>query len=113
MTRTTSGAGADRRKAWWSLALLPVGFVAAFVVGEGLLALYGQEPHADQMPPWWAVMGAGVPALVVFAVPMLVTLHFGRRAVAAGDDRARVPMTIAVVITVVFMLQNAVAFLLG
>ena len=54
---TTSRRRSDRRKAWWSLALLPPAFVGAFVVGEGLVALYGFEAHGDLRPPLWVVLG--------------------------------------------------------
>ena len=40
-------------------------------------------------------------------------MHFGRQAVAMGDRRARVPMTIALVVATFFVLTNALAPLLG
>lgn len=103
----------DRTKAWWSLVLLPPAFVAAFVVGEGLLTLYGYDTDGSTTPPVWAILAAGLPALVVFAVPALVSTYFGRRGVAAGDPSARVPMLVAIALTVLFAVQNLVAFLLG
>ena len=115
MTTTTGHRArrSDRARSWWSLALLPVAFVAAFVVGEGLFALYGYEVHGEQAPPWWAVAGAALPALAVFAVPMALALHFGRRALLAGDEGAKLPMAIGVAVTAVFVLQNTLAFLVG
>jgi len=110
---TTSRRRSDRRKAWWSLALLPPAFVGAFVVGEGLVALYGFEAHGDLRPPLWVVLGAGVPALLVFSVPAALSAHFGRRALAAGDLRARTPMAIGIAVTLLFVGQNLLVLLVG
>lgn len=113
---TTTGHRArrsDRARSWWSLALIPVAFVAAFVVGEGLLALYGYEAHGEPAPPGWAIAGAALPALAVFAVPMVLALRFGRRALLAGDEGAKLPMAIGVAVTTVFVLQNTLAYLVG
>lgn len=107
-TRTRS----DRARAWWSLALLPPAFVAAFVLGEGLLALYGYDVDGRTPPPW-AVLGAAGPALVVFCLPAVVTVHLGRRAVAAGDPGGRLPVAIALAVTVLFLALNLLAPLLG
>ena len=60
------------RRAWLSLLLYPLAFVAAFVVGEGLVALYGYEPNGDDLVPLWVALAAGVPALGVFSVPAAV-----------------------------------------
>ena len=103
----------DRTRAWWSVALLLPAFVAAFVVGEGLITLYGYETDAAESPPGWAILAAGVPALLILAVPAMVVTHFARRGLAAGDPGARTPMLVAIGITVLLVLQNLVAYLLG
>ena len=113
MGTTAPRTRSDRIRAWWSLALLPPAFVVAFIVGEGLITLYGYEIDAAESPPRWAILGAGVPALLVFAVPAMVTTHFARRGLAAGDQGARAPMLVAIGITAIFVLQNLAAFLLG
>jgi len=99
---------------WWSLLLYPFSFVAAFVVGDGLASLLGHpvgEGTGDL--PLWVVLAAGVPALLVFAVPAFVAVHFGRRAVAEGHPNAAVPMWLAVALAALFTLQNLVAYLVG
>jgi hypothetical protein len=111
MATVTTHTRNDRTRTWWSLALLPLAFVAAFVVGEGLLSLYGFEV-GDGTPPLWAILGASVPALLVFCVPAAVTVHLGRRALASGDDGARLPMAIAIAVTVLFLAQNVLTFVL-
>lgn len=113
MSTAAAHAHSDRTRTWWSLALFPLAFVAAFVVGEGLVTLYGYEVHAEASPPWWVVLAAGIPALLVFCVPAVVTVYVGRRALKAGDLGARVPMGIAIVLTALFVAQNLLAFLLG
>ncbi len=112
MTTKTERRMSDRTATWWSLALYPFAFVGAFVVGEGLASLYGYDGGAETAP-WWVMLGAGGPALLVLAVPALVAVHFGRRALRAGDEGAKVPMWIAVGLAVWFALQNALGFFLA
>ncbi len=58
-------------------------------------------------------IAATVPALVVFVLPAVLAVHFGRQALRLGDRRARVPVAVALVIAVGFVLTNALAPLLG
>jgi len=92
------------------LALLPLGFVGAFLVGEGLLSLtgYGSE-GAD--PPVWAVTVAAVPALVVFAAPAVLTVHFGRQAMRLGRSDARAPVVVALTVAGGFAVINLLSYL--
>ena len=113
MATVTTHTRSDRTRAWLSLVLLPLAFVAAFAVGEGLVALYGYEMRGDARPPLWVILGAGVPALLVFSVPAALSVHFGRRALAAGDLRARTPMAVGIAVTVLFFAQNLLAYLVG
>lgn len=100
------------RRSWWSLLGFVPSFFLAFLVGEGLIAAMGY-PVGDTSPPWGLAVAATVPALIVFVLPAGAAIHFGRQAVRRGDRRARVPMTIAVVLAVGFVLTNALAPLLG
>ncbi|MGB5758711.1 MAG: hypothetical protein WBM50_17490, partial [Acidimicrobiales bacterium] len=68
------GGDVAYRRAWWSLALYPLSFVAAFVVGEGLYSWLGGEDDAAA----WAVVVAGAPALIVFALPGFAAVMLGR-----------------------------------
>ncbi len=55
-------------RAWMALWLLPFAFGGAFLVGEGLNALFGYPPGgAEQAPPWVIVLST-LPAFAVFAV---------------------------------------------
>lgn len=106
---TTSAA---TRRAWLSILGFVPSLALAFVVGEGLLTAMGYEVGGDQ-PPWTVAVAASVPALLVFALPAVAAVLFGRQALRAGDRRARVPMTIAVTVAVGFVLLNGLAALVG
>jgi hypothetical protein len=49
------------RFAWISVALIPVAFVAAMLIGEGLISLQGNESGADQFPPFGVTLLAAIP----------------------------------------------------
>ena len=89
------------RRAWWSLLLFVVSFVAAFVVGEGLVSLYGYE-STDPDLPWWVPLAAGLPACLVFAAPLLLTWRLARRAGPAG----RTPLLVGSLFDLMFLGQN-------
>lgn len=94
--------------AWLSLVLFAPCFVAAFWIGEGLIAALGFEVGGPVHPPLWAGMLATVPALVAFALPLWPTWHFGRRAVRDGRRAGMVPFMIAGVVVLIFVVLNTV-----
>jgi hypothetical protein len=98
------------RRAWWSLALFPLSFVGAFLVGEGLYTLLTDDA-ADA--PVWAALAAGVPALVVFSVPAVLAVVLGRRAMRLGRDAGKVPAIVGLAVAVAFVAQNLLAFVVG
>jgi hypothetical protein len=83
---TDNAAGAARRGrralrlAWVSVALIPVGFVAAMFIGEGLLSAQGFESEAEEFPPLGVTLRAAVPAGLVMIAPALAAVVFGFRA---------------------------------
>lgn len=101
------------RRAWLSLLLYPVSIVGAFAVGEGLVSLYGYPSGGDEAVPFWVVLAAGVPSLLVFAVPGVLAVHFGRRAMRLGRRDAKTPAVIGAVLLVAFVAQNVLAYLAG
>ena len=101
------------RRAWLSLLLYPLAFVAAFVVGEGLVALYGYEPNGDDLVPLWVALAAGVPALGVFSVPAAVAWRYAGRAGHDDVHRVRLPAYLATVLAAAFVLANLASYLLG
>lgn len=100
------------RRAWIAVALIPVGFILALVLGEGLLSAYGYGTGEGD-PPFWAVLAAAGPALVVFAIPCAAAWVLGRRAAAAGEPNGTLPAWIGAVVGVLFVLQNLLAYVLG
>lgn len=101
----------DTRWAWWSLALMPLAFVAAFVVGEGIPAWLGYDVAAAG-PPWWVIAIALLSALVALAMPMLVTGLLSRRAAAAREPGAWIPLIVNASIVAGFALVNVVSGLM-
>lgn len=102
----------DLRRAWLALLLYPLSFVAAFAVGEGLASLMGY-PSGAESPPWFVPLFAGVPALIVFALPGLLSLKFGRRASRGGAESAMVPAVLGLVVALGFVGLNLLAFLVS
>lgn len=101
------------RRAWIMLALYPVSFAAAFVVGEGIVSAFGYSTGGDESVPFWLILLAGVPALVVFAVPGLLSAYYGRRAVRQGEPRGKVPALIGLLVAAGFVALNLLSYLIG
>ena len=102
---------ADRayRRAWWSLALYPVSFIAAFVIGEGLYsALGGGSGHLA----WWKPLAAATPAVLVFVLPGVLAVRFGRSAQRQGRPDGRYPAVVGAVIALGFVAMNVASFVL-
>jgi uncharacterized membrane protein len=93
------------RRAWATLALLPV----ALVVSVFLAPTLGIEEQAR------AAFGDFVIVLLVlaavFAVPVLLVWRFENLARRHGDNRARVPAVIVSVVAVAFLAINAGSWL--
>lgn len=96
-------ADRDYHRAWWSLALYPVTFVAAFAIGDALWALMGGG-EADQLG--WKPLLAAAPALLVFVLPGVLAVRFGRSARRRGRPAGRYPALIGVVIGALFVGVN-------
>ena len=102
-------AARDRRRAWMSLLLYPVGFVLAFAVGEGLATMLGYEPGEEVA--WYVPVLAGVPAVLLFVVPGLLALRYGRRALRGGDPGGLAPVVVGAVVALSFVGINLLGFL--
>lgn len=105
----------DRRstnltRAWIAVATIPVAFIVAFAVGEGLYALLGYKPE-DATEPFWVALVAGVPAIVLFLVPCVGAIWYGNRARAQGSHAALLPMVIGAVLGAWMVIMNLVSFL--
>ena len=100
----------DTRAAWACLVAAPVAFVLAFVVGEGLSSALGWDGVGP--PVWWVGVLSVAAALVVFSIPAVLATWFWSRAHRRGDDRARVPAAVLVVLSLGFLAMNLLAWAL-
>lgn len=105
-TRLEVDATTSLRRAWWSLLGFVVTFVVAFGVGEGLASALGHPPGDDQPAEPWVLLAAGLPALVVFALPAVPAVLYGQRAVRLGEPRGRRPALVALFVAGGFVLLN-------
>lgn len=97
------------RRAWWSLALYPVTFVAAFLIGEGLYSvLTGDQGNAA----WWEIVVTATPAILVFVIPGILAWAMGCRAVRLGRRDGNVPAFVGAAIAVAFVALNLFSGLL-
>ena len=108
VSRQPTAGDRDLRRAWWSLALYPVSFVLAFVIGEGLFSMLVEE-GADATV--WEILLAATPALLVFVAPGVAAYLFGRRARHGGREDALAPMVIGAVVGLGFVALNLLSFL--
>ena len=104
-------AARAHRLAWWSLALYPVSFAAAFVIGEGLASLLGYPSGEGETPPFWVMLTAATPAVLVFVVPGVVAVLLSRRARSLGRTGRSAPAIIGVTVAAAFLAQNALGYL--
>jgi hypothetical protein len=109
---TAARRAADRacRQAWWSLALYPVTFGAAFAIGEGLISTLAGDPGEADV---WEVLAAAVPALIVFAIPAILAVTLGRKAMRLGRQDGRVPAIVGAAISTGFIFLNVASYLVG
>lgn len=56
---------------------------------------------------------AGLPAILVFALPTLIVWYFGRQAVRRGHPEGRTPVIVAVVIAGGFLAMNLFQLVVG
>jgi hypothetical protein len=98
------------RRAWWLLALYPVSFVAAFVIGEGILSAITAN-NSD--PAFWQVLVAGTPALIVFVIPGILSVRQGRKAMGLGRQDGRVPAIVGAALAIGFVGLNVASYLVG
>ena len=92
-------------RAWVALALVPLAFIAAFVLAEVLYAATGHDPSSET-PPHWADAVALIPAGLVFVAPCVVAVVSGLRAVTAGRRAGYVPASIAVLVALGYTVLN-------
>jgi hypothetical protein len=109
-TGNTGGSTRDSRRslkfAWISVALIPVAFVAAMFIGEGLLSLQGFESGAEEFPPLGVTLLAAIPALLVMVAPAVAAVVFGFRARQRGAGTGIIPAVIGIVVIAYGIVAN-------
>ena len=80
-------------RAWISVALIPVAFVVAFAVSEGLYGLLGYKPE-EATEPLWVALVAGIPAVLLFLAPCVAAVLYGNRARTQGHRSGWVPLAV-------------------
>ena len=106
------GQSTNLKRSWTAVALIPVAFVLAFAVGEGLYAMLGYKPE-DATEPLWVALVAGVPAIVLFLVPCAAAVWYGQKARAEGHRAALLPVAVGAVLGLWMLIMNAVSLLAG
>lgn len=102
-----SGARPATRRAWIAVGLIPVAFIVAMVVGEGLAAALGYS-SPDEDAPIRVMALAGGAATLVFLVPCVAAWILGRRARAAGEPEGGTPALIGAIAGIAFVALNLV-----
>jgi hypothetical protein len=69
-----------------------------------LLAAFGHS--GDETVPVGIALMAGLPAILVFALPTLPVWHFGRRAERHGHPEGRTPVIVALAVSGAFLAMN-------
>ena len=99
------------RFAWIAVALIPVAFLAALFIGEGLMS-QGFESGADEFPPLGVTLLAGIPAGLVMIAPAVAAVVLGFRARRHGAATGIIPAVIGIVVVAYGILANLLQRLL-
>ena len=111
--RSSNPGEHDLRMAWVAVALLPVSFIVAMVVGDGLISLQGYGSGDDVAIPIGPVLLAGIPALLILITPGVAAVFYGRRAYRAGRAAGQLPAWIGGAVSAMALGQNLLAFIVG
>ena len=104
----------DVRWAWVCTALIPVGLVAAIVVGSVIASCARLRlRQARMLAPLGIALAAGIPAVLVGLLPAGLAVYLGLRARRAGDERGLVPAIVAGALGFGFVGINLLSYLVG
>jgi hypothetical protein len=99
--------------AWISVVLIPVAFIAAMFIGEGLLTVQGYDQEPGEFPPLGAALRAALPAGLVMMAPAIAAVVFGFRAHRHGTPNGIIPAVIGIVVVAYGLVANTVPWLLA
>ena len=106
----SKGPHRDLRNAWIAVALIPVAFAAAIVLGEVVIGALGY-PAGGKTPPAGLRAAVGVPATLLLIAPGVIAGIYGLRARRAGEPRGLLPGVIGIVAAALFLLQSILGFI--
>ncbi|RTL69562.1 MAG: hypothetical protein EKK42_05435 [Pseudonocardiaceae bacterium] len=92
------------------MAVTPLGYLAATLLGDGLLALQGYPSGAAPAP---AVAVAATPALALLLAPPVAAVVFGLRARSLGRASGAVPALLGGSVAIASLAVNLVALVHG
>ncbi|MBC7292238.1 MAG: hypothetical protein H5T83_13015 [Actinotalea sp.] len=95
------------------MALVPVAFVVAMLVGEGVGSLLGYDSGSAGFPPAQVFWLAGLPATLIGLTPAVFALVNGRRAEREGEPKGLVPTVIGAVVAVYWVLTPVLTGVVG
>lgn len=93
------------RRAWVSVALIPIFFFLAFAAGEGLYSVMGYDPGDA---PLGVDLLCGVVALLLSVAPCVAAVLYGSRAHRAGERWAMLPLIIGAAAGLFFLVLTVV-----
>ena len=95
-TLSVATARLPLRRAWWSVAFIPVGLGIALLLGESIPGFTGNGwTHTADLPQA-LVTGLTVVAVLLVALPSASAAWYGGRALRDGDRRGIAPLLIGV-----------------
>lgn len=106
----SNGPHRDLRRAWIAVALIPVAFAAAMVLGEVVIGALGY-PSGGQTPPVGLRTAVGIPATLLLVAPGVIGGIYGLRARRAGEPRGLVPGVIGLAVAGILLLQSILGFI--
>ncbi len=101
------GPGALTR-AWIAVVLIPVFFVIAIGVGEGIISLLGYTAGTGNNPVW-VILVSDLAALAVVLLPCVAAVIFGRLAYRRSDRRGLFPVVLGSVVGLGWLILTIVS----
>jgi hypothetical protein len=110
MKNDPKGSHRDLRNAWIAVALIPVAFAAAIMLGEVVIGALGY-PAGGKTPPAGLRAAVGIPATLLLVAPGVIAGIYGLRARRAGEPRGLVPGVIGIAAAAILLLQSILGFI--
>lgn len=111
-SRDRARAGTSLARAWTAVGLVPVAFLIAFGLGQGLYAVLGYLPE-DAVVPLWVSLVANVPGILLFLVPCVAAVRYGTRAWAEGRRQGWLPAALGAILGVWMVVMGTVTLVAG